>query len=320
MPRVLALCLLTLLLPAAAGCTGVGVGDGAGGTTLAQSSPESPGPRRIQYAARSDTEVPLSDAQLFGISDSEVDAEEGDEASDPLEILNRFVFAFNETLDVFIIRPAAVVYRDAVPDPIKTSVRSFFRNLGEPLNFMNALFQGDAARADTIASRFMINSILTLGFYDYAAELGHPYHPEDFGQTLGSYGVGPGPYLVLPLLGPSTFRDAAGRGVDAFLSPWGFVMPQDQARELSVVQAGVLGLDYRMRNIETLDALQADSLDFYARIRSLYLQTRAREVNNTDTPDDDSTVGTPAMMEGPTASTTVGTTLNSLPASANPLR
>ena len=216
-----------------------------------------------------------------------------DEPNDPLETLNRFVFAINETLDVFILKPIAATYRFLVPPVVRDSFRNFIRNVETPVVLMNDLLQGDMYRAEATAARFMINTTVGVaGFADVAADSGWDYHNEDFGQTLGTWGVGPGPYLVLPLLGPSNVRDGLGRLVDKFFDPLTYLgFFYDEAGDASLGLSVVSGVDLRSRNIETLEELQRDSVDFYARIRSVYLQRRVDEINNGEIGDDLPTPG-----------------------------
>ena len=207
--------------------------------------------------------------------------EELEDDNDPLEVPNRFIFAFNQTLDVAIIRPAAVLYRDLVPEYLRQRVHLFLRNLSEPVTLANDLLQGDLERAGTTADRFLLNSTGgVLGFWDVATDLGHPYHEEDFGQTLGVHGVGEGPYLVLPLLGPSNLRDATGKVVDIFLDPFFYIAEETGKEEWQLYRFLMDGLDFRTRNLETLDEIERDALDFYARLRSLYRQKRDAEIRN----------------------------------------
>lgn len=209
----------------------------------------------------------------------------GDEPddNDPLEIPNRMFFAFNEALDFMIIRPVAVTYRYVVPTGVRNTLRNFLRNLRTPVTLANDLFQGNLERAEITFTRFFINSTIgMLGLFDIAADSGFPHHEEDFGQTMGTYGAGEGFYLVLPVLGPSSLRDGTGRIIDIFLDPLTYLAPQ----EFNLGRAAATGIDYRSRNIEELDELKADSLDFYARIRSLYRQYRTNEINNGATPAD----------------------------------
>ena len=202
-----------------------------------------------------------------------------EEDYDPLETLNRFLFAFNEALDFFILRPVAEIYRFWLPQAVQDSVQNFTRNLNAPVIFLNQLWQGqDEEASDTIA-RFFINTTIGLaGLFDPAGHWGLEYREADFGQTLGYYGAGPGPYIVLPLFGPSSVRDGIGLAVDSLvLDPWPHVLDAadvDKKQELLLARLVLEGVDKRSRNIETVDDLRRDSVDFYARIRSLYLQHR----------------------------------------------
>ncbi|MFC4351110.1 VacJ family lipoprotein [Fodinicurvata halophila] len=236
-------------------------------------------PGAVQYAQNSGDESDiLSDEDAEAIYGSSTPVE----SDDPLELLNRFVFAFNEALDVILIRPMAVTYRDLFPDPVKDSVRNFLRHLRSPVIFANDLLQGNPDRASDTAARFFINTAFGLGFFDPASELGHPYHDEDFGQTMATYGAGEGAYIVLPVLGPSSLRDTGGRVVDMFFDPLTYLLDGDAAMQESIVRAGVKGLDYRSRNIENFDEIMEDSVDPYARFRSLWRQNRQYEIENRD--------------------------------------
>jgi phospholipid-binding lipoprotein MlaA len=222
------------------------------------------------------TQIAQTDSDGWGDSESDDFGPEPSD-NDPLEVPNRMFFAFNEAVDFMIIRPVAVTYRFIVPTGVRNSVRNFLRNLRTPVILANDLLQGDLDRAEITFTRFFINSTIgLLGVFDIAAESGFAYHDEDFGQTMGTYGAGEGFYLVLPILGPSSLRDGGGRIVDILLDPLTYLAPQ----EVGLGRAVATGIDYRSRNIEELDELKADSLDFYARIRSLYRQFRENEINN----------------------------------------
>jgi len=204
-----------------------------------------------------------------------------DDDNDPLEIVNRFIFAFDMTLDVFIFKPAAATYRFLLPGVVRDSVRSVIRNLRSPVVVANDLFQGEMDRAETTTMRFLINSTVgVLGIIDVAEGWGYPYHDEDFGQTLAVHGAGEGFYLVLPIFGPSSVRDGAGLVVDIFLDPLTYVGQAYDVQTELLAPTVVGGIDKRSRNIETIENLQKDSIDFYARIRSLYRQTRANDIRN----------------------------------------
>jgi phospholipid-binding lipoprotein MlaA len=218
--------------------------------------------------------------------------EDIEEDNDPLEIPNRFVFAFNQALDFALIRPIAWVYREAVPQLVRDSVRNFLRNLKKPVILANDFLQGDLERARITTVRFVINTTGgLLGFFDLATDEGYPYHSEDFGQTLGTWGVGEGVYLVLPLLGPSSARDATGRVVDHFLDPLTYLAQDQDKEEWLLYRTALEGLDFRARNIDTLDEIERDSLDFYARLRSLYRQHREAEINNMTDADSEGETG-----------------------------
>ncbi len=229
----------------------------------------------------------LSLALLGGCASSSDPATNLDDANDPLEFVNRFTFAINGTLDILVIQPAAATYRFLLPDPVQDSIRNALRNLNGPVILANDLLQGEWDRAETTAMRFVINSTLGVaGLFDVAAEWGYDYHDEDFGQTLAVWGVGEGFYLVIPLLGPSTARDGVGMLVDSFIDPWPYVL--DYTTDLDDLELAAIfigrraleGIDIRARNIEVIDSLKADSIDYYVRLRSLYRQNREAEIRN----------------------------------------
>ncbi|GAB5471572.1 MAG: hypothetical protein Kilf2KO_46020 [Rhodospirillales bacterium] len=225
---------------------------------------------------------------LLGGCASSQSADDGfGDDNDPLEFVNRFTFAINGAIDAVVVQPAAATYRFLVPDPVQDSIRNATRNLGAPVVLFNDLFQGEWERAETTAMRFLINSTLGVaGLFDVAAEWGYDYHDEDFGQTLAVWGVGEGFYLVVPVLGPSSARDAAGMVVDSFLDPWPYVLDfatdlsDDEITYVFLGRRALEGLDLRARNIEVIDSLKADSIDYYSRLRSLYRQNRESEIRN----------------------------------------
>ena len=251
----------------------------------------------MQVAQEEPTKLYGSPVQLAQTQDdSETDSDLDDlfpggdeiieEDYDPLETFNRFMFAINEALDVILLKPAAATYRFLLPQVVRDSVRNVIRNLKAPVIFANELWQGKDDEASETLVRFGINSTLGLaGLIDVASEFGYEYHSEDFGQTLGVYGAGPGPYLVLPLFGPSSLRDAIGKGVDTLIDPWSYVLDaadvdSSDRRKIMLTRQAVGGIDQRSRNIENIEELQRDSVDFYARIRSLYLQNRANLIKD----------------------------------------
>ncbi len=199
-----------------------------------------------------------------------------DSIADPLEFINRPIFAVNNAADTLLLRPLAVAYRDLMPSPLKTNVRNVLEWLTLPLTFIHDMLQGEFERAEEAAARFVTNA-LTLGLGDPASDLGHPpYHKEDAGQTVAVWGVEDGgPYLMLPLLGPSSLRDAFGTAVDFFIDP--VVLG---SIEVSLPRSATGAVDWRTRNMNEIDELKYTSIDYYAAVRSLYRQRRRVDIRN----------------------------------------
>jgi phospholipid-binding lipoprotein MlaA len=209
------------------------------------------------------------------------------EANDPLEPMNRYFFEVNHFLDEVIVKPFAGYYHTALPQFAQDSVRNVVRNLHSPTILANDMFQGGFNRAGDTSSRFLINSTLGVGgLIDVADMFGIKYHDEDFGQTLGYYGSGEGPYLMLPVLGPSNPRDVAGKIVDYALDPLTWVGYIYNVGWINTVRGGLEGLDTRARNMQAIEELQKGSVDFYATIRSLYRQHRNDAIRNGEDPED----------------------------------
>jgi phospholipid-binding lipoprotein MlaA len=207
------------------------------------------------------------------------------QVADPLEPVNRYIFAFNQAVDTTLLEPTAAFYRDFVPDPARDSVRNFLRNLESPIILANDVLQGDLDAAGVTTKRFFINTTVgLLGLFDRAADMGLERRDEDFGQTLGRYGVGPGIYIVLPILGPSNLRDAAGMVVDYYFDPLNYYADNTDRRGITLARTAVRGIDARSRTIETLDEIERTSIDFYATLRSLYSQRRDSDIRNGATP------------------------------------
>jgi phospholipid-binding lipoprotein MlaA len=207
---------------------------------------------------------------------------EFDQTNDPLEPLNRKIFDFNQFLNRILLRPVATAYRDVVPEFGRNAIRHFLDNLGEPVVFANNVMQGEFHRAGETAGRFALNSTVGVGgIFDPATPTGLDRQSGDFGQTLYHYGVPDGPYLMLPILGPSNPRDGIGMAVDSFIDPFGYLANAYGARNSATIGrfAGG-GIDELSRNLDTLDELQRDSIDFYASLRSLYRQHRAAELRH----------------------------------------
>lgn len=210
-----------------------------------------------------------------------------EEANDPLEPMNRYFFDLNNALDELVLKPFAGWYYILLPNFAQDGVRNALNNLRTPVVLANDLFQGEIDRAGTTIGRFFVNSTIGLAdLFDVASEIGLAYHDEDFGQTLAVWGSGEGPYLVLPLLGPSNPRDATGRVVDQFLDPITYLAwSHDWIQTANFVRAGVDVVDTRARNLKTLDEIKAGAIDYYATIRSLYRQQRNDAIRNGEPAD-----------------------------------
>jgi len=208
---------------------------------------------------------------------------EPNKVNDPIEPVNRAIFDVNDFLDRLLIRPMAELYRVTVPPPLRDRIAAILKNMDEPVIFANNLMQGQFSKAGTTLSRLMINTTLGGGgMFEVASGYGFERQVGDFGQTLHTWGMGEGPYIVLPLFGPSNIRDGIGLGVDTVISPWKYVVATygDGAikQDFSIANMTASGLTRREANIEGLDALREGSLDFYAQMRSLYRQHRAKQL------------------------------------------
>jgi len=201
-------------------------------------------------------------------------------ANDPYQDTNRAVFDFNNKVDDYVLAPTARAYVAVVPDPARQGVHNFLLNLDLPVTFANDLLQGEIDRAGDTLGRFTINSTLGIGgLLDPASDFGIPYHKEDFGQTLGTWGVGEGPYIVLPFLGPDPPRDATGQVVDIFLDPTTYI-PIREHFWWSAGRRTLAIIDVRSRNLDTVANIERGSVDYYASVRSLYRQLRNNEIRN----------------------------------------
>ena len=202
---------------------------------------------------------------------------------DPLEPFNRGVFRLNDAVDRAVLKPVATAYRDVIPSPIRTGVNNFFNNLQDAWSFVNSGLQLKGEAAGNNLVRFGVNTFLGLGgVLDVASEMRIERHTEDFGQTLGHWGVGAGPYLVLPLLGPSTVRDAAALPVDAqgnLVSGIGDIATRNSVTALSL-------LNRRARLLGATDMLDQVALDPYTFSRDAFLDRRQNSVFDGNPPDD----------------------------------
>ncbi|MBT3306314.1 MAG: VacJ family lipoprotein [Alphaproteobacteria bacterium] len=215
-------------------------------------------------------------------SDPEAVAE-FNEINDPGEPANRAVFEFNRGLDRAILKPVATVYRDSTPQFFQDRINHVLGNLRAPIIFINDVLQGELDRALATLARFIVNSSWgLLGLNDIATDMGMEGHDEDFGQTLAVWGMEEGPYLMLPLFGPSNPRDTIGLAVDFLINPFNIWTVNTNREYAGFARTGARAVDLRAVHMEILDELEKSSLDFYASIRSLYRQRRGNEISNGD--------------------------------------
>ena len=218
------------------------------------------------------------------------------EVKDCFESVNRATFKFNQVLDGVIFEPVAKAYR-ILPSPVRAGTGNALDNLSTLVTIPNNILQGEFKKAGINTSRFIVNTTVgVVGIFDVAEKIGFPeYEKEDYGQTLGVMGVGPGCYLVLPVLGPSTIRDTTGSfanvlGGDA----WYNVTVANDTQHFTdfdyYASRASSGIDFRAKNIDSFENLEKNSMDFYASVRSLYLQDRQKKIKNskatTETMDD----------------------------------
>lgn len=205
------------------------------------------------------------------------------EIQDPFESTNRAVFSFNTAVDKAIIHPVAKGYNAVVPQPARTGVENVLRNLKSPVTFANQALQGDVEGAGNVLVRAVVNTLIGVGgLFDVAGSEGIAYEPEDFGQTLAKWGVGHGPYLVVPIIGPSSMRDYVGYAVDSFADPLRWYLFNVDKEGLYYGKLGVEYLALRASLVDTLEELQKSSIDYYAATRSAYYQHREALVNDQD--------------------------------------
>ena len=205
---------------------------------------------------------------------------------DCFEKLNRATFSFNQGLDRALIKPIAKGYRK-LPNTIQRSTKNVVTNLSNLITIPNNILQGDVKTAIINTGRLAVNTTVgLLGTIDVANKIGFPkYEKEDYGQTFGAWGVGPGCYIVLPVLGPSTIRDTAGSFVNVLGGdPWYNASIHGNNEFLSegiyLTSKSLNGINFRSENLESLDNFEKNSIDFYASFRSLYLQDRENKIKN----------------------------------------
>ena len=221
-------------------------------------------------------------AQAPGAADedfAEWEQETAAEVSDPLESVNRGVFWFNEQADRFVIKPVAKGYDWLLPRPVKRGVSNVFDNLFTPVVAVSDLLQGNFQESAEDVGRFVVNSTVgVVGIFDVATGWGLEKRREDIGQAFGAWGIGSGPYLVLPILGPSSVRDGVGLVGNYFLLPQNYI--EDDGVRWGVIALG--GIDTRYRLLDASTVLEQAALDRYAFVRSSYAQHRQNLVENKD--------------------------------------
>jgi phospholipid-binding lipoprotein MlaA len=222
---------------------------------------------------------------------------EFEQVNDPLEPANRVVFGFNQLINRILLKPISQVYRAVTPDFLQNMVGNVLNNAGEPVRMANALLQGRVTDTHKIFNRFLVNTTAGVGgLIDMASEGDLKPVQADFGQTLHTWGVPSGPYLILPLLGPSNPRDAVGFAVDSVAQPWGYVAKDlggvATANRYTIASTGATLLD-KSKALDQLDALEKGSLDFYAQLRSVSRQYRNGQLGVTESATNYDTMDAP---------------------------
>jgi len=234
----------------------------------------------------------------YADTDGKIDLSKNDSGTvkDCFEGINRGIFAFNQALDGAVFEPVAKAYR-RLPHPVKKGSANVLRNISSLVTIPNNLLQGDIKTAGVNATRFVLNTTVgVLGIFDAAQAMGFSItEKEDYGQTLGKWGIGEGCYLVLPILGPSTARDAVGTlATFSGGDPWYNITVDEDTHYFAdfdyYASRATTGIDFRAKNIESFENLEKNSMDFYASVKSLYLQDRQQKILNskktTDTMND----------------------------------
>jgi phospholipid-binding lipoprotein MlaA len=217
-------------------------------------------------------------------------------AQDPLEPLNRSIYSFNDSLDRAVIRPVARTYQDITPSPVRTGISNFFGNIADVWSTVNNVLQLKPYEAVETGARVVVNTVVgVLGLFDVASHFQLERHPEDFGQTLGYWGLPSGPYLVLPVLGPSTLRDTASLPVDTQGNLVRRIEEVPTRNTLTVTNL----VDKRARLLKATDQIDSMAIDKYTFVRDVYLQKRLSEVwdgnpPETNTPDTSTPDANPA--------------------------
>lgn len=205
------------------------------------------------------------------------------EINDPLEPVNRLVFGINRVLDTVILKPVATIYQTILPQPIRTGVGNFIQNLYTPIYCLNHLLQGHPDAALVTFMRFTINTTIGVGgLVDICSEMGFNETPVTFSDTLGVWGVDTGPYLMLPIFGPYTFRGTAGLAADYYSNPFNYyLMHKEHCKHRWLSDAWMISesIDNRSKLMETIDDLEKNSADYYSTVRSIHFQIQKYKVS-----------------------------------------
>ena len=210
------------------------------------------------------------------------------------ENVSRSIFKFNMAFDDIVLEPIAKGY-NKLPSPIKTGTSNFTSNIATLLSIPNSVLQGNFSELGNSTASVLINSTFgVLGFFNPAEKIGFKPHKEDVGQTLGTYGFGPGCYFVMPILGPTTLRDSLGMVADTFIDPFAHVTIREKelfglsGNDLDYFSVkGTSAVDFRADNISSFSSLEKNSIDLYSSFKSIYLQDRENKIANSDTSQDD---------------------------------
>ena len=205
-----------------------------------------------------------------------------DEIYDPFEPVNRAIFSFNNVADRIVLEPIAKGYKK-LPSPLQSGINNFLSNLRAPLVVVNQLLQGQGQNAFQSSGRFIVNSTVGIfGLFDVAEKMGLEEKEEDYGQTLATWGVGDGFYLVLPLFGPSNLRDTSGMVLTMLTDPINAYAVSEGEAWLVPMRTAANAVDTRSQIIDEVNALRDNSVDYYAAVRSSYYQNRKAAINNVD--------------------------------------
>jgi phospholipid-binding lipoprotein MlaA len=258
-------------------CLLFGVATLFGAATLEAAAAEEPPPSASEVGESQPGAAAESADPLFDEFDDDLDGELAD-FPDPLERSNRPIFAFNRSVDRWLLDPVTRFYGWLFPGPVKRSIRNFFSNLGEPATLFNDLLQLEWKDAGFSGARFLMNSTVGIaGLFDPAARVGLEYHRSGFGQTLALAGTPSGVYLVYPVVGPNNVRDSVGAVSDMAMHPLTWFLGPTNFLVFGIYGGGQ-GLAIREKHVEELNALREGSIDFYAAMRNAYYQNRMAQV------------------------------------------